>query len=185
MAADGNSTLKKSVKKLARTLLATTCLTVASAGAGLAGTVDESVFGEFSKSSSSPTILPTGTDTVLGSLSSTGIDGIDFVKFINLIGGSTFDLTATDTSGASIQILSDTPSTIVPLTFFSSGSPFDSGPFIIPGDGNLIVGIGSNEGSSNYALTLTDPQGAPEPGTFGAVGLALAGALAWRRKRNA
>src|SRR3982074_422546 len=113
MVADGNKGIRKSVKKLARTLLATTCLTVAAGRAALAGTIDESVFGEFSKLSSSPSIMPAGTTIVNGSLSSIGPDTIDWVEFINLLGGSTFDLTATDSANANIQILSDTSSTIV------------------------------------------------------------------------
>ena len=71
---------------------------------------------------------------------------------------------------------------------------------IVPSDGFLDVEVVSNQpgedggnfaatGGSNFQVTLaaetgSASTGAPEPGTMATVGLALAGALAWSRKRR-
>ena len=188
MVAGGNNTIQKSVKKLARTLLATTCLTVASGVAARADIITEGTPPaptDFPNASASAFVLPSGASIVNGTIDSL-TDQADWVEFINLPGGVNFTLNATALSGsfANVEVLDDTLATIVGPTSFGPGSPADLGPAGIPADGNLIVGVLAVEGSTSYSLTLDPPSGAPEPATFGSVGLALAGAFAWRRKRN-
>jgi hypothetical protein len=70
---------------------------------------------------------------------------------------------------------------------------------VVPGDGFLDIEIVSSQptedggnfaldGGSNFQVTLAAESGSssatPEPGTLAPVGLALAGALAWSRKRR-
>ena len=60
---------------------------------------------------------------------------------------------------------------------------------VVPADGFLEVEINTLDGErgigSSYQVTLTDDTTSlPEPGTLATVGVALAGALAWSRKRR-
>jgi hypothetical protein len=173
------------LKKFARGLLATTCLTIASGVAVRAAIVNEGV--DFSNSSLTPFVLPAGTDVVNGSISF-GIDGSDWVQFTNLVGGSLFTLTASTPVTLffpTVNVLDSTQAPVAGPSAFSGGSDANLGPAFVPADGNLIVGVvtTNSEGPIGYTLTL-NPQTVPEPATCGSVGLALAGALLWRRKRN-
>jgi len=174
------------LKKLARHLLATTCLTGAVATAAYAGPFVSGVTP--STSSGSPTVetVTPGGVSVSGSLP--GAPGANYyLEFEGLTGGASFgSLALAITNGGSIvfdvTILSDTLSTIDVgagvgggLTYYPGGT--------VPGDGNFIVELTkTNEAAAPYSVTM----GTPEPGTWAAVGLGLVGlgALARRRKKN-
>ena len=173
---DKNSKLKK----LARTLLATTCLTVA-AGSAPAAVITEATFapgGDFSNNLNSPTVLTGGTDTILGTIG-TSPDFNDIFELLGLVAGGSYHITlASSSSFTPFLNFYDSSFNFLP----GSLSPGQSVDFVAPADGNLVFNLGS-EGVSNYTVTLT-PNFVPEPATFGLVGAALAGALALRRKKN-
>ena len=181
-----NDRIRKSLKKFARGLLATTCLTIASGGAAQAATFTEGT--DLSNFSNAPFVLPSGTNIVNGSLFFS-TDTADWVEFTNLLGGSLFTLNATTPTSfffPTVNVLDDKQAQVVGPAAFSSGSDANLGPTLVPADGNLIVGITTtgSEGAAPYTITLNAQQSVPEPGTLGSVGLALAGAFLWRRKRN-
>lgn len=170
-----------SLKKFARGLLATTCLTVA-AGAAQAGTFTETT--DFGNTYAAATSLPPGTDVVNGTLTWPG-DMDDFVRFSGLVGTS-YTLTETNASGLFSQLSVFSSSNGVtpiggPVGVGSSGSNSVSGA--IPGDGVLIVDVHNGEGSGGYSLNL-QTSGVPEPSTLGGVGIALAASLAMRRRQK-
>jgi hypothetical protein len=80
------------------------------------------------------------------------------------------------------------------VPYFSNKSMEGSGAVLqlVPGDGFLEVEVvggtrfNLKPAGSFYQVTLTDntTSATPEPGTVATVGLALAGALAWSRKRR-
>jgi hypothetical protein len=179
-----NDRIRKSLKKFARGLLATTCLTIASSGAARAGTYTEAA--DFSNSSLTPFVLPSDTNIVTGTLFFS-TDTADWVEFTNLLGGSLFTLNATTPTSfffPTVNVLDDKQAQVAGPGAFSSGSDANLGPALVPADGNLIVGVSTagTEGAAGYTITLNAQQSVPEPGTLGSVGLALA--FLWRRKRN-
>lgn len=162
------------LKKLARELLTTTCLTAVAAGAAQAATVNETV--DFNGSFATANVLPLGTDRVLGSINPSGDN--DFFQFTGLLGGGAYSLAGLYEASASYTVFN---SAGVVLNVETTNPPLFTGT--IPGDGILVVGVEQNEQISFYDLTLTAPTtGVPEPSTAVGVGLALAGALALRRK---
>jgi hypothetical protein len=125
-------------------------------------------------------VAPAGTTEVDGIVSLNHGSSGDFFELTGLpasVSFSSLSLTVTDTGGESLgaAFYNDTPTEIVTLTGVSDGTPYDpSGT--VPADGNLIVNIRpTNEGASDYSVTLDLPTGTPEPGTLGALGLGLAG----------
>jgi len=192
MSAAGNKErARKSLQKLARTLLATTCLTGASSGVALGSVITEGLSpapGDFPNTANGYA-LPVGTTQVNGAISLT-TDPADWFEFTGLLGGSSFSLRATAPGTAysdNLTLQSDTSVNIAGPIDFSHGNPANLGPLTVPADGNLVVGITQGEGGGNYTIILNGtlaPTGTPEPATFAGVGLALAGALAWRRKRS-
>lgn len=185
-----NKRLAKPLQRLARTLLATTCLTCATGGVAFSSIITE---GTSPAPSDFPNVtpgfaLPAGTTKVNGSISPTDID---FFEFTGLVGGGTFSLTATATGGNTyannIAVLSDTGTTIAPTpccASFFSGFPVTFSSQLIPADGNIVVQISPSEGGGAYTIDLTAPVATPEPSTLGVVGLVLASALGIRRKRT-
>lgn len=185
-----NRRFAKPLQRLARTLLATTCLTCATGGVAFSSSITEGTSPAPSDFSNvTPGFaLPVGTTNVNGSISPTDTD---FFEFTGLVGGGTFSLTATATGGATysdnITVLSDTGATIAPAiccSSFFSGFPATFSSQLIPADGNIVVKISPSEGGGAYTVDLTAPLATPEPSTLGVVGLALASALGIRRKRT-
>jgi hypothetical protein len=173
------------VEKLARTLLATTCLTAAS-GAAMASTILESTFapmGDFSNSSPG-TLLPVGTTVVEGSLP----DGdVDYFEFQGLAPATPFSVYATKTivgNGVEGPIVGvfDSAQNVFGSVWVEGGTTIYGS---VPSDGNLVVEFSNSEGGRDYTATLTAQVQSPEPSTLATAGLALAGALVWRRKRIA
>ncbi len=191
-----DSTARKMIGKFARTLLATTCLTVASSAAALAGTITytEGVGGlpsDFPNTAGSATPLSAatipGTTIVNGHTPGGDVDWFELTG----LGTGTFTVTAAITSGTgedTLNVFENTPS---PLNIFTSG--FDngesagSGSIAIPTNGDLFIEVlrnaGTGEGSNGYHVTVnTTGSSVPEPSTIATVGLGLAGAFALRRK---
>jgi hypothetical protein len=184
-------------KKFARALLATTSLTALATGAAYASAITETT--DFGNTFGAATALPTGTDQVFGTVNS-GSDSSDWFQFSSLLGGDSFSLQAQfnplGTEGGLRIDLFD--STGTKLTYGSvsngAGSPSleGSGTIItgtLPLDGNLFANVFTPSSANRdlgYAVDLTATTSTtPEPSTaaVAALGLALSGALAWRRKR--
>jgi hypothetical protein len=164
------------LKRLAIRLLATTCLTAAASVSALAGIVNEPLTG-FGNTFPG-TLLPSGTTQVNGNVtSSNGAD--DFFELQSLPGGASLSSLSFHFQNNSsifpigVLLLTDTNTTVTALFSVPANGAYNP-TGIVPLDGNLVVDLKpSNEGGSAYVLTLTT--GAPEPGTFAALGLGLAG----------
>jgi hypothetical protein len=189
MPTDGKNQLaKKTLQKFARTLLATTCLTGVSTGIALGSVITEGTPPAPADFPNAPNgfLLPVGTTEVNGShtnFQSTDPSG-DWFEFQGLLGGATFSLTATGVQGV-VFLQSDGGASVGSPVGFITGFPANIGPLSVPADGKLVVGIvGCEVGTCGYTIDLTAPTTIPEPSTFAGVGLALAGALSWRRKRS-
>jgi hypothetical protein len=184
-----DSTARKTIGRFARTLLATTCLTVASTGAALASTINIYTEGTPPAPADFPntgpgTALPGGTiETIVNGHVTLSGDPFDWFEITGL-GTGTFIVSAIADSGApdEIGVYSDSNLTtpLEGLTAFTTSTAANFGALAIPGDGNVVIEIAAtNEGSGNYTATLSS---APEPSTIATVALGLAGAFALRRK---
>jgi hypothetical protein len=117
------------------------------------------------------------------------IDTNDWFEFSGLLGGSSYSLSATYTimnseAGFSAFVYNSSMVQLGAGSLEGSGSVFAG---TLPGDGELIVNLSGNPFSRTvgYDINLTAALGGtPEPSTFAGTALALAGALAWRRKRK-
>jgi hypothetical protein len=182
------------VSKFGRALLATTCLTVASGAAAIAGTITE---GTAPAPADFPGIspgylLPVGTTVVNGNLG--GGDDEDYVEFQGLLGNSSFSLFGYGgvEAGTSLLLYGSEGNQISTTRSHGAGnSQIAEGggqtfTGTVPADGEIIAEI-ANVYPSSYSLTLTADLGSstPEPATLPLTGLALAGALAWNRRRKA
>ena len=161
-------------KKMARKLLTTTCLTAAATGAAQATTFTETT--DFGNTFLTNTLLPVGTDRVIGNLD---LEGIDFFKITGLVAGSNYTLTGVYVGSQYLTVF-DSAQGILNAQAVRPASV--SG--IVPGDGMLVIRSANEEGGQSYDLTLTATTNTatPEPATFGGVGLALASVLAMRAK---
>ena len=170
------------LKKLARHLLATTCLTAA-AGAAHAATVSEPP--DFGNSFAVATSLPVGTTNVVGTMPFG--DPADYFKFNGLLPGSafSFDLHLNSSTGGPTLNGQDSSqnSLFSPITLSGSNTDF-FGNGTVPADGMLIISLRQSvESNADYTGSLSAQlAGAPEPGTLATAGIALAGALALRRR---
>jgi hypothetical protein len=192
---DGVREPRPAWEKFAHALLATTCLSLGG-GAASAATITESTPPAPSDFPNSfpGYLLPVGTTQVFGSISPGGDQ--DWFGFQGLQAGQTFSLLGKyNPEGQESGTRFFTYNTGSVLIGSGNAGPgeatLEGGGFsvtgTIPGNGEIIVEIAS-EGTSNYEMDLTAPLAestAPEPGTFITTGLAIAGALAWRRKRIA
>jgi PEP-CTERM motif-containing protein len=170
-------------KKLAKALLAGTCLAGAG-GVASASVVIEGLNGAPADFANTPNgyLLPVGATEVQGKITFT-TDNFDYFEFTGLLGGAGFSLHY-DVGSHGIQGFNDVGGA---LTVFATSEGFaGSVSGTIPLDGNVVVKM-SNPGisASPYTIDLTAPLAAtPEPGTMGLSALALGGALAWRRRRK-
>jgi hypothetical protein len=170
---------REPIKKFARRLLVSTCLTVGATAAAQAGTITEPP--EFSHTQATPTNLLLGTTGVGGQASS--VDA-DWVEFAGLLPGP-LSWNLTDDVGTSLC-----------FNFFSStdvglGGSCGTNPAVgitVPGNGVVKLNMGW-EGSTgvigNYTASF-QAQGVPEPSTVAGVGMGLAAAAlaALRRKKQ-
>jgi len=165
-----------SLKKIARRLLATTCLTAAAVGVSQAASVTETTFGDFGNTFALQTLLPAGTTEVIGAINPSS--DFDFFTISNLVAGGNYSITGVYTGNASYSVLSSANVVLSPGT---SNPAVLSG--VVPGDGILVIAVGQQEQVATYDLTL-DVASTPEPATVAGVGLALAAGLAARRNRS-
>jgi hypothetical protein len=194
--------LPKPLENFARGLMATTCLTLACGTSAVAGAI---TLTPGAQPTSPGTLLPAGTNIVNGWVGAlpgeAGSFPIDWFEFQGLASTDNYTLTAAynplggrpasgnGETGLSVSLFNNSA-----VPYFSGQSMEGAGAVLqlVPGDGFLEVEVvgGTNFGSgpvgSFYQVTLTDngPSATPEPGTLATVGLALAGALAWSRKRR-
>jgi len=165
------------LKKLARMLLTTTCLTAA-ANVGKAGTFAETV--DLSNSLSSPTSLGTIYDTITGNVGGTiSVDPADYFSIPGLTVGGSYHVTLSDGLPSAGPVLNLYDGLTQILQIPAAGGAAD---LTVPLD--LRFGLQNAEGASSWTVTFTaNAAGAPEPGTMGAAAAALA-ALALRRRRK-
>jgi hypothetical protein len=177
------------LKKLARHLLATTCLTAGVAAMADAQTVTEGTSpapADFGNTFGTAYLLPNGTTQVNGTTHD-NVDPADFITFQGLQGGTGFSFTATSTSNiaSNLSIFNSSDVKLLGPTSFSSVEG-TSGHGTVPTDGTLTFDVFSNsEATQTYSINLTATQ-APEPGTLAAMGLGLAAGagLILRRKKK-
>ena len=203
--------LPKPLEHLARGLLATTCLTVACGSSGMASTVTLPT-SDFPNSAPG-ILLPVGTTAVNGFAGQepgeAGEASPDWFEFQGLTPGSSYTLlgvynplgrfeeSGNGESGLRMSVFTSSNTALFTDLSLETANGVNTGAQAmgsVPSDGKLDVEIFQRlevfevpveEGSrgSYYQVTLT--QGAiPEPGTVATMGLGLAGALAWRRRRR-
>jgi len=187
-----------------RGLLSTTCLTVACGSSAMAGTVTEpmSAF----PNSTPGYLLPVGTTIVNGFAGlkpgEGGLATTEWFEFQGLTPGSSFTMTAdynpqgrrgesgNGESGLRLNVFTDSQTPLFTnqsLEVACCGHTGASVTGTVPGDGFLDVEITAGpQPGSFYQVALAAEAGSavPEPGTLAPVGLVLAGALAWSRKRR-
>jgi hypothetical protein len=179
-------------EKFAHALLATTCLSIATGGAS-ASTIliaEGTSPGPADFPNSSPGyLLPYGTNEVQGSLTGT-TDTKDFFEFQYLDPDTAFSLHGIYTplhqeKGVTFQVFTSGGAQFGNSSLEGQGRPING---TIPGNGDIIVEVQfAQSGNPHYQFTLAaelgpTPEPAPILGTT--LGLGLAGALAWRRKRR-
>jgi PEP-CTERM motif len=165
------------LKKFARGLLTTTCLTAAAAGMAQAGVVNESsVAGaDFGNTFGLRNNLGAGVTEVIGAAPN---GDVDFFSISGLLGGGAFSISGIYTGFANYSVLNSAQGTVS-----AGGGNLSPLTGTIPNDGILVVQVSGSEGPTTYDLTLSAPtSGVPEPSTLGGVGLALAAGYALRRK---
>lgn len=179
-------TRTRACDQFVRSLLATTCLTVAAAASAQAGVFTEVTdFPGFPD----PEVLPVGTTEVNGLIDCFCFDDGDFFQFTGLLPGSSFSLIFTNQPGFELWwtgiFVSDSS-----FNHIGEGAIYEGGGSVlingvIPDDGKLQVFVGSiEEGGGLYRVSLDAAQDVPEPATVIPAGLALAGALAWQRRKQ-
>jgi len=180
----GNDRASRPVKKFLRHLLAATCLTAVGAVAANADTFTEST--DFGDTFASASLLPAGTDTVIGQVFSpqTPSDLYDYFKFIGLTPSLGFDL----------NFASTLSNVVGGAAFDSSGNQIGSGvgfglgypqdiTGIIPSDGALVVEIIAEEGGP-YTVKLTSEVPEPTALPIAAAGLLAVAGAQWRRRKK-
>jgi MYXO-CTERM domain-containing protein len=168
------------LKKLARTLLTTTCLTAAAACAGASTFLESSlVSGDFSNNLNSPTALPAGVTDVYGKVSPADLN--DYFSIPGLTAGGSYFVTFEENFvNASLTLYDGTNQVAIAGPFNVGGTT----AHIVPP--STIVEFGVNHAGAefpvNYIVSFSTTS--PEPGTLGLAGAALAGALTLRRRRK-
>jgi PEP-CTERM motif len=168
------------LKRLARRLLTTTCLTAAAATMAVAGPYTGPYGSTMGTAPDVGTSTPvSGSENVYGQQ--------QWFEFTGLTAGTTITIQDLAGSGSSLNwaLLSDTSVSLASNNLGVGASVTPS--FSLPGDGNVFVEIvATNESGNNWQVTLNPGTSTPEPGTLGAVGIGLAGlgALARRRRKS-
>lgn len=178
-------TRTSTLDRLARNLLATTCLTMAAGATAQAGVFNESTD---LPNNPPPALLPVGTTEVNGGTDTAfSPDSDDYFQFVGLLPGSNYTLIFQNQEFAFLRSflqISNTSGTILGEgAIFESGSRTFTGT--VPDDGKLNIRVGAiEEGGGLYRVTLDAASDVPEPATVIPAGLALAGALAWQRRKQ-
>ena len=169
-----------------RALLASTCLT-GSGAAAFGGIITEGIAPaptDFGNTSGTAYLLPVGTTPVFGALTPP-TDSTDWFQFQGLAIGTPFTLSFSGPVESGVATVLNSSFTQIYSSCIDGEAncrvPFDS-----VWAGNIYVGMSTVRivtGTQPYNVTLTTPVGTPEPGTAATAGLALAGAIAWRKRR--
>jgi PEP-CTERM motif len=165
------------LKRFARGLLTTTCLTAAAAGMAQATVVHETTVAgsDFGNSFAARNDLGSGVTEVIGSIP---FSDSDFFQIGGFLAGGSYTITGGYTGFANYAVLNSAGSTVNGALVGNPATMTGT----IPSDGILVVQVQNSEGGT-YDLTLAAPtSGVPEPSTLGGVGLALAAGFALRRK---
>lgn len=157
---------------------------------------DESIGGDLSNSSGTPTVLTSGTDTVIGSMND-GLSGFpdrdDHFVIVSLSPGGTAVFDYTYDKGDDIQDIEfsfSDPAGGTPLfTTGSITSPEDGGgstpSLTVPGSGQIRVSVRNTQtaesGTSDIGWTVSTADVVPEPSSSAIV--ALGSLLVLRRRR--
>ncbi len=201
--------LPRSVENFARGLLATTCLTAACGSSALASTVTLT----FGNQATEPgTLLPVGTTVVNGFVGAlpneAGTSNTDWFEFQGLTPGDTYTLTGVynplggrgesgnGETGIRLAVFTDSQTPLFTNQYLEGSGVSGVSALVgtVPGDGFLDVEVVGNPfyrespAGSSYQVTLSQAaergSTVPEPASLSTAGLALAGALAWKRKRQ-
>jgi len=180
------------IDKLARALLASSCLTGAAGIATASTIITEGIApapAEFPVSAPGY-ILPVGTTEVIGTLngcSECGVgEDVNWFEFQGLLPSASFDFSpCCEGEGTSYSVFNTTMDNLGNCNLEAGCDVIGA----VPTNGKLVVRVVAECGecgTQNYQLSLTSAlaPGTPEPSTLATAGLALAGALAWRRKRT-
>jgi hypothetical protein len=185
---------KTRLKNLAHTLLATTCLTAATAAAATAGTVDQSqIDGGFGSDFNTASVLPSGTDTVTGNMCDDCGNFQDFFAIPGLTSGETIQITGsvndqnTSSPEAGIFAFDSLDNALGSTDVLGSNTPsFD---VTAPANGEVVIEVTDESDGSyglNFQVSVVGDVVTPEPATLGLGALALAaGALARRKLKKA
>jgi hypothetical protein len=176
-------------EKFTKTMLTTTCLGVAASGVAQATTIivvegTSPAPADFPNSSPGY-LLPAGTNAVRGQIN--GNTDTDYFEFQDLAPGTTFSVFGYynplgQEKQSSYVVYNSSNTYLVGSTLEAIRGPVDG---TVPSDGRLIVEVGGIVGSPTYEIDLSaQVQAAPEPAGAAGAGLALAGILAWKRKRE-
>ncbi len=176
----------ETLTKAGQGLLTATCLTAVAAVPAAASTFTQST--KFSSDNNSPTILPSGTTEVdmLGEdyLGYTR-EEFQYFELSGLTPGDTLNFTFTHGSIFEGDFsIYNSANTSTPL--FSTYNNVTSS-LSVPSGGNLTFEYWFDGNYSNPISLTTDAtysSATPEPGTTALAGAALAGVLAWRRRRS-
>jgi PEP-CTERM motif len=176
------------LNKLARALLASSCLTGAAAIATADTIITQGVPPAPAEFPHSPPgyLLPVGTIQVNGvfvACTECGDQDTAWFEFQGLLPGSSFTTFGCCENDSTYALFNSSD------VFLGSSNfrPADGVDGTVPTDGNLLVAVSDECGNctmQNYQVNLDAQLDTPEPSTLATVGLALAGALAWRRKRT-
>lgn len=192
--------------KLCRSLLASTCLTVACGATATAGTITEGTApapANFGNTFNTASLLPVGTTQVFGFLGpfdeGGGANLSDWFELQGLTPGATYLLDGsnqTESEGAlKFSVFNSSDVQLSGPTSMEGGGfiPRDAVSIVAPLDGILVVNTtqigptgeeGGAVGQYEVALSTNQTSTVPEPSTMAGVGLAAAAMLAWRRRRS-
>ena len=174
--------------KLARALLASSCLAGAAGIANASNIITEGIppAPALFPTSAPGYLLPLGTTRVNGTFCEGecgGAEDVNFFEYQGLLPASTFVISPSSTeSEGGYQVFNSIQDNL-------GGCDFESGCQVssaVPANGKLVIETFAECGECGtvtYQINLTASLApTPEPSTLPAVGLALAGALAWRRR---
>jgi len=180
------------IRKFARTLLATTCLTAASSGVVVASTI---TYNEGTSLTTFPPVTDLAAAAIPGTTIVNASESGQMTEFeLSALGIGTFTLDlAIDTAnnlGDTISVFSDSSFSASSLIESGSASstlspgPLGLASIPIPTSGNLFIQTKPNSESSNSFTVTVNTQGAPEPSTIAMAGLGLATLITLSRKKR-
>jgi hypothetical protein len=171
-------------RHFAKKLLATTCLTAATASVGAASTTYN---GDYSTNSASPTVIPLGAPVLPATMTGSFVCNSDvcaesdyYFEIAGLKAGDTIHV-ADSESGDQLNFFAANSSATILGSNGSNGS-FD---VTAPTDGELFFRIQDpTVFNETFQVAITDTSKVPEPATAGVAAASLAAAAFLSRKRK-